>query len=81
MLRAWMLLAFFCVYRNCDCVGGTAVVGYSHSVRVLMLGSQLATFSERDHLVECQKLCSATFVFLSLVLIAVALRPGGCCSW
>ena len=80
MLRAWMLLAF-CVFRDCDCVEGTAVVGYSHSVRVLMLGSQLATFSERDHLVECQRLCSATFVFLSLVLIAVALRSGGCCSW
>ena len=74
----WMLLAFFCVYRDCDCVEGTAVMGYSHSVRVLMLGSQLVTFSKRDHLVEFPILCSATFAFLSLVLWA--LRSGGCCS-
>jgi len=70
-----------CFLRSAFFVIVVAVVAYSHSVRVLMLGSQLATFSERDHLVECQRLCSATFVFLSLVLIAVALRPGDCCSW
>ena len=57
---------------------GAAVVGYSHFVRVLMLGSQLATFSKRDHLVELPTLCSATFAFLSLVLWA--LRSGRCCS-
>ena len=58
------------------------MVGWcAHSVRVLMFGSQLAAFSERDHLVESLILTSETFVLcLSLFLVAVAGAPRSACG-